>query len=159
MALIEQRLNEGIALKRRIIENLRPSSLEQLGLVPALEILCDDMALSMGVPVNTELEPVAVDKNTELTLFRVAQESLTNIGKYAHCQQVKVRLHQTGANVLLTVQDDGQGFLPDRVTHGRHGLVGMRVRLESHGGHFGISSAPGHGTTVTAELPRQPSAV
>lgn len=153
LASVESRLNEGIAIKRRIIENLRPSSLDQLGLVPALDMLCRDMAGVLGKPVETELQPVAVDRGAELTLFRVAQESLTNIGKYAQCARVQVRLKQLGPAVQLSVQDDGQGFSPARVPHGRHGLSGMRVRMESHGGRLTVFSLPGHGTTITAELP------
>lgn len=158
MASIEARLNEGIALKRRIIENLRPSSLDQLGLVPALEILCRDMAGALGKPVHTVFNPVNADNKAELTLFRIAQESLTNVGKYAQCSQVEVRLEQTGPWVRLSVRDDGQGFRPDQVSIGRHGLVGMRVRLESHNGHLVIDSAPGRGTLVTAELPARGTA-
>jgi signal transduction histidine kinase len=153
MASIEGRLNEGIALKRRIIENLRPSSLDQLGLVPSLDILCQDMAGSLGTPVRSLLSPVNVDRNAELTLYRIAQESLTNVGKYAQCTQVDVRLEQNGSLVQLQVRDDGQGFQPDKVGPGRHGLMGMRVRLESHGGRLVIHSAPGRGTHITAELP------
>ena len=158
MAAIEARLNEGIALKRRIIENLRPSSLDQLGLVPALEILCQDMAGALEKPVHTVLSPVNVDNKAELTLYRIAQESLTNAGKYAQCSHIEVRLEQTGSLVRLRVRDDGHGFRPDQVTIGRHGLVGMRVRLESHGGRLVIDSAPGRGTMVTAELPSRGNA-
>ena len=155
MLAIESRLNEGIALKRRIIEHLRPSSLDQLGLVPALEILCSDMAEVLGVPVRVDLEEVSVSKSAELTLYRTAQEALTNIGKYAHCRRVKVSMQQRGDEAKLTVHDDGCGFEPTQVPHGHHGLVGMRVRLELHGGRLKVESAPGRGTTVTAELPQQ----
>ena len=153
MQAIESRLNEGIALKRRIIEHLRPSSLDQLGLVPAREILCGDMAEMLGVPVHADLHEVSVGKNAELTLYRTAQEALTNIGKYAHCHRVQVSMRQRGADAQLVVHDDGRGFEPTQVPHGHHGLVGMRVRLELHGGRLKVESAPGRGTTVTAELP------
>lgn len=153
MLAIESRLNEGIALKRRIIEHLRPSSLDHLGLVPALEILCSDMAEVLGVPVSTDLQEVPVGKSAELTLYRAAQEGLTNIGKYAHCRQVQVSMRQRGTEVHLTVRDDGRGFEPTQIAHGHHGLVGMRVRLELHGGRLKVQSSPGRGTTVTAELP------
>ncbi len=153
MVAIESRLNEGIALKRRIIEHLRPSSLDQLGLVSALEILCSDMAEVLGVPVRADLEEVSVGKNAELTLYRVAQEALTNIGKYAHCHRVKVSMRQRGGEAQLTVHDDGRGFEPTQVPHGHHGLVGMRVRLEMHGGRLTVESAPGRGTSITAALP------
>lgn len=153
MLAIESRINEGIALKRRIIEHLRPSALDQLGLVSALEILCSDMAELLGVPVHADLQEVSVSKNAELTLYRTAQEALTNIGKYAHCHRVQVSMRERGTEVQLTVHDDGRGFEPAQVPHGHHGLVGMRVRLELHGGRLKVESAPGRGTTVTAELP------
>jgi len=153
MLSIETRLNEGIALKRRIIEDLQPSALKQLGLVQALEILCREMADRLGKPVHTDLHDVALDKAAELTLYRICQESLTNIGKYAQCSQVTVALASEGNQVQLSVRDDGQGFDPRRVPHGRHGLLGMRVRVESHGGHLAVDSAPGAGTTVSAQIP------
>ncbi len=153
MLSIESRLNEGIALKRRIIEDLQPSALKQLGLVQALEILCREMAARLGRPVYADLHDVALDPSAELTLYRICQESLTNIGKYARCTQVTVRLVSENEQVRLSVCDDGQGFDPQQVSHGRHGLLGMRVRVESHGGHLSIDSAPGSGTTVSARIP------
>lgn len=157
LVAIESRLNEGIALKRRIIEHLRPSSLDQLGLVSALEILCSDMAEVLGVPVRADLEEVSVGKGAELTLYRTAQEALTNIGKYAHCREVQVSMRQRGAEVQLTVRDDGRGFEPTQVPHGHHGLLGMRVRLELHRGQLKVQSTLGQGTTLTAELPVVPA--
>lgn len=150
---IEARLGEGIALKRRIIEDLHPSALSQLGLVQALEILCREMAERLDRPVHAELQDVALDKPAQLALYRIAQESLTNIGKYAGCSEVRVRLQAEGATVRLSVHDNGKGFDPLRVQHGRHGLLGMRVRVESHGGQLQVSSAPGAGTTIVATLP------
>ena len=155
MASIETRLNEGIALKRRIIENLRPSSLEQLGLVPALEILCDEMSAALNKPVHADLQPVNVGANAELSLYRIAQESLTNAGKYADCNRIDVQLKAAGGAVHLRVCDDGRGFRPQDVGHGRHGLLGMRVRVESHGGRLNVVSAPGQGTTIEVSLPAQ----
>jgi len=153
MAAIDARLSEGIALKRRIIETLRPSALDQLGLVRALDILCHDMAAALGKPVRADLQPVSVDPEAELTLYRIAQESLTNAGKYAQCSQVQVRLDQSADCVRLRVSDNGQGFDPRAVPHSRHGLMGMRVRMDSLGGHLLVDSTPGEGTTITAVLP------
>lgn len=155
LASIEARLNESIALKRRIIENLRPSALDQLGLMPALEILCSDMESVLGQRVQADLAPVSSSKAADLTLYRIAQEALTNIGKYAGGASVQVRLAQTGSEIQLTVRDNGKGFNPAQIGHGRHGLVGMRMRLESHGGQLSIQSAPGQGTTIVAKLPAQ----
>ena len=153
IASIEQRLNEGIALKRRIVENLRPSSLEQLGLVAALQMLCADTAQALGVPVQTELAPVALGKDVELTVYRLVQEALTNASKYARCQHISVSLRQQGEQVQVHVADDGQGFHAQRGRPGQHGILGMRFRAESHGGTLHIDSRPGAGTRITAMLP------
>lgn len=150
---IEARLSDGIALKRRIIEDLHPSALVQLGLVQALEILCREMGERLGKPVHTELQHVSSGRPLQLTLYRIAQESLTNIGKYAGCDQVHVRLIVDANAVRLSIQDDGKGFDPLRVPHGCHGLRGMLVRVESLGGQLVVSSTPGVGTTVLATLP------
>jgi signal transduction histidine kinase len=153
MASIEHRLNDGIALKRRIMENLRPSSLDQLGLCVALEVLCADVASNLGVPVVAQLQAVPLSKDAELTVYRVVQESLTNISKYARASQVQVTLTSQGHQVRVMVKDDGKGFDVDRVGSGHHGLLGMRVRLEAHAGKLTVRSNPGQGTWVCAELP------
>jgi signal transduction histidine kinase len=153
LAGIEQRLNEGIAVKRRIVENLRPSSLDQLGLIPALDMLCQDAASGLGIPVETRLSPVDLDKDAELTVYRLVQESLTNVRKYAQARHVWVELAQIDQRVRVSVHDDGQGFNTDAVPAGHHGLLGMRVRVESHAGQLDITSSPTKGTHVSAELP------
>lgn len=153
LASIELRLNEGIAVKRRIIEHLRPSSLDQLGLIPALDMLCEDAAGRLGIAVNTQLAPVALDKDAELTVYRLVQESLTNVQKYAKAHAVHVVLEQEGDTVRVSVQDDGRGFDIDSVPSGHHGLLGMRVRVESHAGQLNIRSNARDGTRVEAELP------
>lgn len=150
---IEQRLNEGIAVKRRIVENLRPSSLEQLGLIAALEVLCQDVSNSLGIPVTPQLEAVELDRDAELTVYRVVQESLTNISKYAQARHAWVSLMRQEGQARLLVRDDGKGFDVNQVRTGHHGLVGMRVRVESHSGKLAITSAPGQGTRVSVELP------
>lgn len=151
---IEARLNDGIALKRRIIENLRPSSLDQLGLRAALQLLCDDVAQNAGLDVQTALEDVSLCRDAELALYRLVQESLTNTVKYAKATQVHVLLAAVGGMAVLQVQDDGQGFDPRVARPGHHGLAGMRIRMESHAGSLLIDSAPGRGTRIRAELPQ-----
>ena len=157
VAGIEARLNDGIALKRRIVENLRPSSLDQLGLCAALEMLCVDTAANLGIPVRHHLQPVQLDKEAELTVYRLVQESLTNISKYAKAREVIVNLEPAGSppdeTAQVTVRDDGLGFNIAAVPAGHHGLLGMRVRVESHAGTLTIDSAPGRGTVVRAALP------
>jgi signal transduction histidine kinase len=150
---LESRLNEGIALKRRIVENLRPSSLDQLGLKVALELLCTDTAAVAGLPVHCDVDEVTLDKDGELTLFRVVQESLNNICKHAAARSASVHLRGNGNTAVLRVEDDGRGFEPAAVGAGRHGLLGMRLRLEARGGALAVDSKPGAGTCITASLP------
>jgi signal transduction histidine kinase len=152
---IEARLNDGIALKRRIIEHLRPSSLDQLGLRAALQLLCDDIAHEGGFVVETALEDAPLCKDSELTLFRLVQESLTNIVKYARARQVWVRLDARAGHARLEVEDDGVGFDPSLPRPGHHGLTGMHMRVESHHGKLVIDSRPGQGTRIRADLPLQ----
>lgn len=154
---IEQRLNEGIAVKRRIIEHLRPSSLDQLGLIPALDMLCQDAAGRLGIAVDTQLSPVELGKDAQLTVYRLVQESLTNIQKYAQARHVWVTLEQEDATVRVSLRDDGRGFDIDSVPAGHHGLLGMRVRVESHSGQLHIHSVANQGTRIEAELPAQPA--
>jgi signal transduction histidine kinase len=155
VAGFEKRVNAGISLKRQIVENLRPSSLDQLGLKPALEMLCRDTATISGLHIHTELAAVDVDKEIELNLYRVVQESLNNVIKYADAKQVWIKLQATADGLRLTVKDDGQGFDPSAVGPGHHGILGMRLRLEAHGGRLQVLSAAGSGSEVVASLPVQ----
>ena len=154
---VSRHLSNGIALKRRIIEDLRPSSLSQLGLPAALEILCSESASSLGIPVTLDLGDVKIPGELELSVFRLVQEALTNIGKYAQASQVLVTLKQVNGHTCLTVTDDGVGFDVATLEVSRHGLAGMRFRMESHGGSLSIESAPQRGVTIVATLPLEPS--
>ncbi|MFS2033581.1 CHASE3 domain-containing protein [Polaromonas sp. CT11-55] len=145
-------LNSGIALKRRIIEDLRPSSLSNLGLLPALEILTREFAQRSGLSIVTNLEPAELDETIQLTVYRLAQEALTNIARYAQAQNVEINLLSYKDYIIVTVHDDGRGFDPQAVQASSHGLQGMRHRVEASGGHLEISSTE-KGTTVSATLP------
>ncbi len=153
-----QALNSGIALKRRIIEDLRPSSLDNLGLLPALEILCAEFAERLQVRMATALAPVAMSRSADLTAFRLVQESLNNIAKHAQASQVTVTVAQQDGMAAISVQDDGVGFDLARQAQGSHGLVGMRYRVQAEGGQLRIETAPGAGTRTLALLPLQPPA-
>ncbi len=150
---IERRLNDGIAFKRRIVENLRPSTLEQMGLMTSVSLLCRDSAQTLGIPVREALEPVTVACEVELTIYRLVQESLTNVGKYACASKTSVTIDALDEGVRICVEDDGIGFDPTRVASGQHGLLGMRYRVESHGGSMRVESSPGRGTRIVVILP------
>ena len=147
-------LNEGIALKRRIVEDLRPSSLTHLGLVAALEILTREFTEHTGIVVTAELDAVELSDNAALTAYRVVQESLTNISKYAQAKEVTVTLQTSDHHVELVVQDDGRGFNVDDRQVTTHGLAGMRHRVEALRGSLSVTSSIGHGTKVCAVIPR-----
>ena len=146
-------LNSGIAMKRRIIEDLRPSALDNLGLVVALEILAREFAEQSGIDVHQALEPVELEADAELVVFRLVQEALTNIAKYAKAKQVWISLGMQAGQVLVSVRDDGVGFDTTARSTSAHGLVGMRFRVEAGGGSLILQSAPGTGTSIRVSLP------
>ncbi len=156
VAHLNEMLNDGIALKRRIIEDLRPSALNNLGLLPALEILAREYGERMGIPIELKLEPVQTTPATALTIYRFVQEAVTNAAKHARAAEVKVSLVQSGGQTRIEVQDDGVGFDADRVTVGHHGLSGMRFRVESLGGEMSVRSEAGH-TVLAATMPMSAS--
>jgi signal transduction histidine kinase len=151
---LNETLNSGIALKRRIIEDLRPSSLSNLGLTAALEILTREHAEGAGIEVETNLEAVELTEATQLTVYRLVQEALTNISKYAKAKKVLVTVHGYPTHVAVQVRDDGAGFDPAGVGPTSHGLAGMRHRVEAAGGRLTITSSPDSGTLISAVLPK-----
>ena len=146
-------LNSGIALKRRIIEDLRPSSLSNLGLIAALEILVREWSQRTEIKVDSHFEPVQLRASGELTVYRLLQEALTNISKYARATEVVVRLYPENGRAVVVVRDNGAGFDVDAPRASAHGLLGMRYRLETEGGLLKLDSAPGKGTSIEAQLP------
>ena len=146
-------LNDGIGLKRRIIEDLRPSSLSNLGLKAAVEILASELGQRADLEIKTDIEPFQLDEAAEITLYRMVQESLTNVAKYAGASEVNVRMVREGDQIVASVRDNGKGFDASRVRGSTHGLVGMRYRVQARGGRLQVTSSPGQGTTVSAVLP------
>jgi len=151
---LNETLNSGIALKRRIIEDLRPSSLSNLGLTAALEILTREHAEGAGIEVETNLEAVELTEATQLTVYRLVQEALTNISKYAKAKKVLVTVHGYPTHAAVQVRDDGAGFDPAGVGPTSHGLAGMRHRVEAAGGRLTITSSADSGTLISAVLPK-----
>jgi signal transduction histidine kinase len=158
LAHLSEVLNEGIALKRRIIEDLRPSSLSNLGLVAALEIHAREFAQSSGLDVDCQLQPVRLSASAELTAYRLVQEALTNVAKYAQAGRLQITLEPLDeGHARLEVQDDGIGFDTRCAPRSAHGLLGMRHRVNADGGRLQVQSAPGEGTRISAVLPLLPA--
>lgn len=146
-------LDEGIALKRRIVEELRPSSLDLLGLTVALTNLCVQTAAHLGIPIRTEFDQVSVSSDAQLALYRLVQEALTNIGKYARASWVRVHIKLEPGCVRVGIEDDGIGFDVTQLKSATHGIAGMRFRIERLDGTLIVESTPGVGTRLAAMLP------
>ena len=159
-------IRDTAALKQRIIGNLRPTLLDHLGLVPALRDYVSQWARKSGVEVAMQLAPdlPALPRETSLALYRVVQESLTNVAKYASAQHVRVSLACTDRDIVLTLEDDGVGIDPESLQRPTsHGITGMQQRMAQVGGELAIERVEqGHGTRVRARLqharPALPSA-
>ena len=130
LAHLTSTLNSGIALKRRIVEDLRPSSLSHLGLVASLEILAREFEQRADLSITTDLENVDLGGSAQLTVYRVVQESLTNIGKYADASQIVISLQNMDGYATVEVRDNGRGFDSNAVSTSSHGLSGMRHRVD-----------------------------
>lgn len=152
-------LDAGVALKRRIIEELRPSLLDNLGLGPAIEWLAHQTCDRAGIELHTDVPADAppLPPHLAIALYRVVQEALTNVLKYAKAKKVELELVQTADAVTLVIGDDGIGMPVEAQTNKlSHGISGMRQRVRALGGDFAIHSTVGRGTMieVTVPLPR-----
>jgi len=137
--------------------NLRPASLDHIGLVATLRQFITEFNRQYNFSVDFEavgLESKRLPSDVETTIFRIVQESLTNVILHAQAKQVDVLLNLHNQQVILIVEDDGIGFVPTSFgTEDHLGLFGMRERVEMLGGTFMIESSPGKGTTIKAEVP------
>ena len=152
---IKELLIQTIASVRRITYELRPLILDDLGLRAAISWLTDDFSKRTRIELVLDLDEVEPERGSAeaTTLFRVLQESLTNITKYAQASTVWVACRRDGDDWRLTVRDDGVGFLLDAANRAGFGLLGMRERLRLVQGTFAIHSTPGDGTTIDVTVP------
>ncbi|CAN5889921.1 hypothetical protein BH11PSE8_BH11PSE8_16450 [soil metagenome] len=153
---VSKRLNEGIALKRRLVEDLRPSSLATLGLTVSLSNLCEDVSARLGFAIETTFDEVTLSSDGQLALYRLVQEALTNVSKYAQATEVRVALAAEPGVVRVRIEDNGIGFDDTQTKSATHGIAGMRFRIERLDGHLSVESAPGRGTRLEALVPTAP---
>jgi len=156
------------ALVKRMLRQLRPMTLDSLGLVPALQELCEHWEEQTGVSCGffPFAVPDELDDPTCITLFRLVQEGLTNAGRHANASQVRVELRRgdSGRQLLLRIEDDGCGLPADgdsdssKHRQAGFGLTGMRERVAGLQGQLCISSSPGQGVRIEAILPMEASA-
>jgi len=155
-----QRLVEkSVDIVHRFARELRPAVLDDLGLIPALHSFAK--SFSKRTRIRVHLKAFAgveqLDNDKRAILYRVAQEALTNVARHAQASRVEVSIQKLPDCICMKIKDDGKSFQLERVLNirGRKhlGLLGMRERLEMVGGHFGVESAPGKGTTIIAQIP------
>jgi PAS domain S-box-containing protein len=149
--------NSSVNSLRRIASDLRPTMLDDLGLTPAIEWLAHDFAQRTGIKIHLTIadQLLRLTKDAETAIYRIVQESLTNVTRHAHATNVFISTKYTERGFLLTVRDDGVGIAPgSRRKAKSFGLLGMRERVHVFGGALSITGEPGHGTTVEVELPR-----
>ncbi|HEY33234.1 MAG TPA: GAF domain-containing sensor histidine kinase [Dehalococcoidia bacterium] len=161
---IRQRISQISDGVRRFSQDLRPSLLDDLGLLPALEWLTSDLSNLSGIEIEMNVLGLVYrfPPETELVLFRIVQEALRNMWKHSHATRAWVTVEFKDDTVTITIKDDGIGFeLPGRIEDlavaGKLGLAGMQERAQLIGARLRIQSEPGMGTTVTTELPIQSS--
>jgi len=156
---LRDRTNDILSEVRSLSQALRPAMLEDLGLLAALQGLTDDLVNQQGVDAQFDVQGTTrrLVPDVELTLFRIAQEALSNIGKHARATECNLSVEFSPKKVALSISDNGQGFkIPgegdDPLYSGKLGLIGMRERAKLIDGTLIISSQPGKGTTVALEV-------
>jgi signal transduction histidine kinase len=171
-AALQPRLEESVDLIEQALQqvrdlslDLRPSLLDDLGLVSALLWYTERHRERTGTDVQVVMDPLPyrLAAEIETTCFRIVQEALTNVARHSHARRVRVELCRRGEDLEVVVQDSGAGFdvaaAQARASQGHSiGLLGMRERVDLAGGRLEISSQPGKGTTVRALLPFKPVA-
>ncbi|MBG7617571.1 MAG: sensor histidine kinase, partial [Chloroflexi bacterium] len=156
---MQQQINRTLSEVRRFSQDLRPSVLDDLGLIPALEWLLPELGKHFDLLTSLEIKGVVqrFPPETELVLFRIVQESLRNIGKHANATEATLTILNDENNSCFIIKDNGGGFKPperigDLAAGGKLGLVGMEERARLIGSILKIDSLPGKGTTITIEV-------
>ncbi|MEO8303273.1 MAG: CHASE3 domain-containing protein [Betaproteobacteria bacterium] len=153
-----QALDDGVQIKRRIIEELRPTLLDNLGLSAALDWQVREICSRAGLKCTLGLptDDPALDPHVSIALYRILQEALTNIVKYARAKSVNVDLVHAPDSITLLIEDDGVG-IPDNAQNNRlsHGITGMRQRVKALGGEFAIRRRSEGGTMIEVSIPVQ----
>jgi len=155
-----QLVDSAIVTLRKIASELRPRTLDDLGLPAALEAQAQEFESRTGIQCSVTLppEPLMLDKDRSTAIFRIFQESLTNVARHAHATRVEARLRRENNRIIFQVSDNGAGFDPEVAKASKSlGLVGMQERALLLNGEFKTEGVPGSGTTMTLTIPLAPS--
>ena len=153
---LKQVLDQGIELKRRVVEELRPTLLDTMGLLAALRWQAEETCGRANLRCKERFpdEEPKFNRAGSIALFRVVQEALANVAKHAKASEVDIALELTEQELVVTVKDDGVGAAPTDLNRPRsHGLAGLRHRIQVLGGRLEVASAPNRGTTVRVWVP------
>jgi signal transduction histidine kinase len=159
IARTQRLIRDSVDVVHRFARDLRPTLLDDLGLIPALHAYLKEFSRRSNARVRFTAAAVVEDMGItrRTVLYRVAQSALANVAQHAHASEVTVSIRRLKGCMRLEVHDNGRSFDVAAVLHAkRHkrlGVVGMRERVEMVGGDFSVTSVPGKGTTVRAEIP------
>lgn len=159
IAMTQRVIERSVEIVHRFARDLRPTLLDDLGLIPALKSYLTAYMQRTGIRVNFSVSPTidTIDSTRRTVLYRVAQEALTNIARHAKASQANVSIRLHADTVSMQIHDNGCGFQVEGNAFARSskclGLLGMKERVEMVGGTFAVASAPGKETTVQVELP------
>ena len=151
-------IDDSVLTVRRIATDLRPGVLDDLGLLAAVEWQTQEFSRRTGIEcvLSPGIDDSGLDPLVATAMFRIVQESLTNVARHSRSSRVNVTFEQAGEHLVLEVRDNGVGIAPADAASARSiGLAGMRERAQLVGGRFSISGAAGYGTTVRVEIPQQ----
>jgi signal transduction histidine kinase len=160
LASMASLIDDTVRTMRRIVTELRPALLDSLGLIAAIEWHAEEFQQRTGIECRLGPHPddIVIDKDRATSVFRIFQETLTNVAKHAQATQVDVTMQIGGAQLTLRVHDNGRGIRSDELNRPHSfGLLGMRERALIHQGEVTIDGRPGEGTTVTLRLPLENS--
>ncbi len=157
LAALRGEITSMVQAVRAMIGDLRPPALEELGLIPAVELLIQRSSDALPrIAMTTQGEPRRLDPQSELALFRIIQEALNNVRQHAHARHARIVLAYGSRGLDVTIEDDGRGFAPPpdgSAPRGQFGLLGMQERAQLVGGSLTIESAPGQGTRLAIHIP------
>lgn len=154
---MNEMIEHSVRRLKKLISELRPEVLDNLGLIPAIEWLVEQFITRSGIKVNfsTRIENIDLPKDKQLNIYRIVQESLTNVLRHSEANEITLDIFESDNNICIEVKDNGKGFTPDKLDPLHSiGITGMKERALTFGAKLKIESLPGSGTTVLLNVPK-----